>query len=129
MISRVIISRGFPVNNPAYFLWHFAQLLASLDLKAFSPLWQTPQYLPAFMSAIVICAPFFIGKIFVWQSVHFKPASACVLPANMTLPADAPAYSTVFPEAIAKALLADATAKSIAKPMIVKRTSSPPFVA
>ena len=46
--------------STSYFLWHFAQ---SLVPNALPPsLWQVPQNLPAFMSAMVIAAPFFIGN-------------------------------------------------------------------
>jgi hypothetical protein len=58
---------------------------------------------------MVIFVPFFIGKIFVWQSVHFNPLSAWFFPSKMTLPAVPPAYSTVFPEGTAKPLPANAT--------------------
>lgn len=85
-----------------YFLWHFPQLAGSFVLKALLPSWHEPQYFPAFMSAIFISVPFFIGKIFVWHSVHFKPLSACTFPSNITFPPDPPAYSTVFPEGTAK---------------------------
>jgi hypothetical protein len=46
----------------------------------------------------------------------------------MTLPADAEAYSTVFPEAIAKTWVVIATTMNRAKTTPVKRTSSPPFL-
>lgn len=63
--------RGFllPDNNiSSYFLWHFAQFAASFTLNALVPLWQAPQFLPAFMSFIVrTSAPFFI-----WKSLGFE---------------------------------------------------------
>jgi len=43
-----------------HFLWHLEQFAGSPDLNAFSPLWQVPQFLPAFMSAIFIFSCFFI---------------------------------------------------------------------
>jgi hypothetical protein len=58
---------------------------------------------------MVIFVPFFIGKTFVWQSVHFNPLSPWIFPSKMTLPADPPAYSTVFPGEAAKPLPANAT--------------------
>lgn len=122
-------SEAFLAFQPSYFLWHLLQLAGSFDLKAFSPLWHIPQFLPAFISAMVIVAAFFIWKILGWQSLHFEPLSACILPSNMTLPADPPVYSTVFPEDTVKALPPIASVTSRTKTNPVKRTSSPPFIA
>ena len=79
-----------PFFSAFYFLWHFWQLPSFIDLKAFWPLWQAPQYLPSFISAMVMFVPFFIGKTFGWQSVHFNPLSPWIVPSKITSPADPP---------------------------------------
>lgn len=60
---------GHPAAPPLatcsiYFLWQVLQFAASLDFGALVPLWQTPQFSPLFIVAMVILStPFFIWKI------------------------------------------------------------------
>src|SRR6185369_14968217 len=80
-----------------YFLWHLAQFSGLFVAQALVPLWHSPQNLPLFISAIFISVePFFILKIFEWQSRHLRPLSACTLPSKVTLPMDA-SHSAVLP--------------------------------
>jgi hypothetical protein len=104
----------FTGHQHHYFLWHFEQLAGVFVAKAFFPLWHSPQYLPALISDIFSSSVlFFIGKIFGWQSLHFRPFSAWMVPLNVTLPTDPSLNSRVFPEGTAKtSLLMNANANT-----------------